>query len=124
MTFASPTTGAPVWRAWQIPHSHTDLRSRRLFSETWAEATFGLMGRTPDHVAGFFTGFAAAPTLFATADQKFADNVVSFYERARDQHLTSATRLFRRRSTAANPPTSSPIRRSTPASSRSATTAS
>jgi len=87
MTFASPTTGAPVWRAWQIPHSHTDLRSRRLFSETWAEATFGLMGRTPDHVAGFFTGFAAAPTLFATADQKFADNVVSFYERARDQHL-------------------------------------
>src|SRR5580693_10416832 len=48
MTFTSPKTGAPVWRAWQIPHSHADLRARRLFSETWAEATFGLMGRSPD----------------------------------------------------------------------------
>src|SRR5262245_57369084 len=48
MTFPSPKTGAPVWRAWQIPRSHADLKARRLFSETWAEATFGLMGRTPD----------------------------------------------------------------------------
>jgi 4-hydroxyphenylacetate 3-monooxygenase len=87
MTFTSPKTGEPVWRAWQIPHSHADLRARRLFSETWAEATFGLMGRTPDHVAGFFTGYAAAPGLFATADKKFADNVTALYERARDEHL-------------------------------------
>ncbi|MGC1777394.1 MAG: 4-hydroxyphenylacetate 3-hydroxylase N-terminal domain-containing protein, partial [Xanthobacteraceae bacterium] len=36
MTFASPKTGAPVQRGWQIPHSHADLRARRLFSETWA----------------------------------------------------------------------------------------
>ena len=57
MTFPSPSTGAPVWRAYQIPKSHADLRARRLFSETWAEATFGLMGRTPDHVAGFFCGY-------------------------------------------------------------------
>src|SRR5580704_15690803 len=65
MTFASPKTGAPVWRAWQNPCSHADLRARRLFSETWAEATFGLMGRSPDHVAGFFTGYAATPQVFA-----------------------------------------------------------
>jgi 4-hydroxyphenylacetate 3-monooxygenase len=87
MTFASLSTGAPVHRAWQIPKSHADLRARRLFSETWAEATFGLMGRTPDHVAGFFCGFAAAPRVFAAGGQKFADNVVRFYERARDNHL-------------------------------------
>src|SRR6202050_5588001 len=80
MTFASPKTGQPVHRAWQIPRSHADLRARRLFSETWAEATFGLMGRTPDHVAGFFCGYAATPSLFAAAGQKFADNVVAFYE--------------------------------------------
>ena len=30
MTFASPKTGAPVWRAWQIPRTHADLRARRL----------------------------------------------------------------------------------------------
>jgi 4-hydroxyphenylacetate 3-monooxygenase len=87
MTFPSPKTGTPVWRAWQIPHSHADLKARRLFSETWAEATFGLMGRTPDHVAGFFTGFAALPDVFATGGQQFADNVVRFYEYLRDNHL-------------------------------------
>src|SRR5213593_4347381 len=83
MTFPSPKTGAPVLRAYQIPRGHADLRARRLFSETWAEATFGLMGRTLDHVAGFFCGYAAVPRLFAAAGQHFADNVVAFYERAR-----------------------------------------
>jgi 4-hydroxyphenylacetate 3-monooxygenase len=87
MTFLSPRTGAPVWRAWQVPHTHADLKAKRLFSETWAEASYGLMGRTPDHVAGFFTGFAAVPDVFATGGQNFADNVVRFYEYLRDNHL-------------------------------------
>src|SRR5712691_1533177 len=87
MTFVSPKTGAPVLRAYQIPRSHADLRARRLFSETWAETTFGLMGRSPDHVASFFVGYAAVPSLFAEGGQKFADNVVAFYEHLRDHHL-------------------------------------
>src|SRR3954466_3133322 len=87
MTFTSPKTGAPVHRSYQIPRSHADLRQRRLFSEKWAEATFGLMGRTPDHVAGFFSGYAAVPEVFAKGGQKFADNVVAFYEKMRDEHL-------------------------------------
>jgi 4-hydroxyphenylacetate 3-monooxygenase len=58
-----------------------------LFSETWAEATFGLMGRTPDHVAGFFCGYAATPSVLAAAGRNFADNVVAFYEHLRDNHL-------------------------------------
>jgi 4-hydroxyphenylacetate 3-monooxygenase len=87
MTFVSPKTGMPVQRGWQIPHTHADLRARRLFSETWADATFGLMGRAPDHVAGFFAGYAAAPQFFAAAGQKFADNLVAFYEFMRDNHI-------------------------------------
>jgi 4-hydroxyphenylacetate 3-monooxygenase len=87
MTFQSPKTGQPVWRAWQIPHNHADLRARRLFSETWAEATFGLMGRSPDHVAGFFAGYAATPQLFAAQGQEYADNLVAFYEYMRDNHI-------------------------------------
>ncbi|HYQ20747.1 MAG TPA: 4-hydroxyphenylacetate 3-hydroxylase N-terminal domain-containing protein, partial [Xanthobacteraceae bacterium] len=83
MTFVSPKTGEPVLRAYQIPRSHADLRARRLFSETWAEATFGLMGRTPDHVAGFFCGYAATPGVLAAGGQRFADNVVAFYEHMR-----------------------------------------
>jgi 4-hydroxyphenylacetate 3-monooxygenase len=87
MTFPSPRTGAPVLRCYQIPRSHADLRARRLFSEKWAEATFGLMGRSPDHVASFFTGYAAVPSLMGSAGQKYADNVVAFYEKMRDAHL-------------------------------------
>src|SRR5262249_44812527 len=66
---APPNPGEPVLRAYQIPRSHADLRARRLFSETWAEATFGLMGRTPDHVAGFFCGYAATPGVLAAGGQ-------------------------------------------------------
>src|SRR5215468_4379592 len=87
MTFPSPASGQPVLRAYQIPRNHADLRARRLASQAWAEATFGLMGRTLDHVAGFFCGYAAAPQVFATGGKNFADNVVAFYERARDNHL-------------------------------------
>lgn len=86
MTFTSPKTGNPVWRAYQIPKTHADLKAKRLAAETWAEATYGLMGRTPDHVAGFFTGYAAVPSVFAAGGQQFADNVVSFYEKIRDTH--------------------------------------
>lgn len=87
MTFTSPKTGEPVLRCYQIPRSTADLRARRLFSETWAEATFGLMGRSPDHVASFFTGYAAVPSVFAAGGQRYADNVVAFYEKMRDEHL-------------------------------------
>src|ERR1700744_1000054 len=65
MTFTSPKSGGPVLRAYQIPRSLDDLRQKRIASETWSEATFGMVGRTPDHVAGFFCGYAAVPELFA-----------------------------------------------------------
>src|SRR5260370_36861203 len=73
MTFISPKTGEPVLRAYQIPRSHAGLRARRLFSETWSESTFGLMGRTPDHVAGFFCGYAAVPTVSAPSSIHLPD---------------------------------------------------
>ncbi|WFU79210.1 4-hydroxyphenylacetate 3-hydroxylase N-terminal domain-containing protein [Bradyrhizobium sp. CIAT3101] len=87
MTFTSPKTGQPVLRAYQIPKTTEDLRARRLFSEVWAEATFGLMGRTPDHVASFFCGYAAVPEVFKAGGAQFAANVVNFYEKMRDNHL-------------------------------------
>src|SRR5262249_39792153 len=92
MTFVSPKTGEPVLRAYQIPRSHADLRARRLFSETWAEATFGLMGRTPDHAAGFFCGYAATPGVLAAGvwaggGQNFAETVSAFYDPLRDNPL-------------------------------------
>src|SRR5262245_20242903 len=51
MTYISPDTGKPVWRCFQIPRNHEELRAKRIAAEGWAELTFGLMGRTPDHVS-------------------------------------------------------------------------
>jgi 4-hydroxyphenylacetate 3-monooxygenase len=87
MTFPSPKTGQPVWRCYQVPKTVSDLASRRLFSACWAEETFGLMGRTPDHVAGFLAGYAAKPSIFAEHGQHFAKNVLAYHEHARDHHL-------------------------------------
>jgi 4-hydroxyphenylacetate 3-monooxygenase len=86
MTFTSPDTGGPVWRCFQIPHTHEDLRGKRIAAEAWAELTFGLMGRTPDHVSNFFAGYAAKPQFFARGGAGYADNVVSFYKYIRDNH--------------------------------------
>ncbi len=87
MTYPSPRTGKPVLRCWEIPRTPADLGTRHKMLERWAEASFGLMGRTPDHVAGFFAGFAAKPSIFAAVGAQFAENVVRFYEYARDNHL-------------------------------------
>ena len=87
MTFPSPKTGAPVWRCYHVPKTADDLASRRLMSVRWAEETFGLMGRTPDHVAGFLAGYAAKPSVFAEAGPQFAQNVVRYHEHARDNSL-------------------------------------
>jgi 4-hydroxyphenylacetate 3-monooxygenase len=87
MTYTSPKTGKPVLRCYHIPQTPADLPPGRRMLQRWAEQTFGLMGRSPDHVAGFFAGFAAKPSFFATAGQHFADNLTAFYEHARDNHL-------------------------------------
>jgi 4-hydroxyphenylacetate 3-monooxygenase len=87
MTFASPSSGKPVLRAFQIPRSHADLRAKRLASETWSEGSFGMIGRTPDHVAGFFCGYAAVPEVISAGGEHFSRNVVRFYEELRENHL-------------------------------------
>jgi len=87
MTFPSPLTGDPVLRCYQIPKTAADLAARRRFHEAWAEPTFGLMGRTPDHVAGFFCGYAAKPSVIARGGQKYADNLLRFFEFLRERHM-------------------------------------
>lgn len=86
MTVEAPEGGSRILRAYQIPRSLEDLRAKRIASETWAESSFGLMGRLPDHVSGFFCGFAARPEFFAAGGQGFADNMLAFYKHLRDNH--------------------------------------
>jgi hypothetical protein len=76
-----------VHRWWHTPRTRADLTARRQAIAAWAATNYGFLGRSPDHVASFFAGFAGSLSLFAEGGQQFADNVQRFYERARDESL-------------------------------------
>src|SRR5579872_3712343 len=69
--------------AFLVPHSIEDLAARRIAHKRWADASYGLLGRSPDHVASLLTGLASAPSFFG----EFADNVTTFHRRAALQDL-------------------------------------
>jgi len=86
-TCLDPASGRRIGAMWLIPRSAEDLGRRRAVHRFWAEGSYGLMGRTPDHVASVLTAFAGWRQLFDRADRRFGDNVVRFYEKARDEDL-------------------------------------
>jgi 4-hydroxyphenylacetate 3-monooxygenase len=79
--------GTPVNSSFLIPRSRADLEMRRRGSRRWARETFGLMGRSPDHVASFLSGFAGGAEVFARGGREFAENVRSFHRRAAEEDL-------------------------------------
>jgi 4-hydroxyphenylacetate 3-monooxygenase len=86
-TCLEPGSGRRIGAMWLIPRSAEDLGRRRAVHRFWAEGTYGLMGRTPDHVASVLTAFAGWRQLFDRGGRRFGDNVVRFYEKARDEDL-------------------------------------
>ena len=87
MTYPSPRDGRPINKAWMVPRTREDLVARRKAIKSWADASFGFLGRSPDHVASFFAGFAGSPAFYARAGQQFADNLSRFAARAADEDL-------------------------------------
>ena len=86
-TYVDPVTGRRHSTMWLIPRSAEDLGARRRTHHLWAAPSYGLMGRTPDHVACVLSAFAGWRQLFDRGGTRFGDNVVRFYERARDEDL-------------------------------------
>jgi 4-hydroxyphenylacetate 3-monooxygenase len=86
-TCLDPASGRRIGAMWLIPRSADDLGRRRAVHRFWAEGSYGLMGRTPDHVASVLTGFAGWRHLFDRGGPHFGDNVVRFHARARDEDL-------------------------------------
>jgi 4-hydroxyphenylacetate 3-monooxygenase len=64
-----------------------DLRRRSACHKALADMTYGMMGRSPDHVSGFVAGMATAPEVFDTDDYKFANNLLNYYEFCRDNDI-------------------------------------
>lgn len=59
--------------------SKADLEFRYGVHRAIADSTYGMFGRSPDHVSSFVTGMSLKPEVFG----KFADNLLAYYDHLR-----------------------------------------
>src|ERR1700684_837092 len=50
LTYPSPTTGEAVATSFLIPRTPADLAKRSQAAKLWADASFGMLGRTGDYL--------------------------------------------------------------------------
>ena len=67
--------------------SQDDLRKRMKVHKFIGDQTYGMMGRSPDHVASFVTGMSITPDVFDTDDHKFGVNISGYYEHMRKNDI-------------------------------------
>ena len=88
MTYASPTTAARVGLSFITPHTLQDLERRRAMMTRWAQASCGMMARTPDFLNVAFMALAAAGDYFSGNRPEFKANIQRYYEFLRESDVT------------------------------------
>ncbi|WP_078429836.1 4-hydroxyphenylacetate 3-hydroxylase family protein [Alkalihalobacterium alkalinitrilicum] len=79
--------GTTANKIFMIPRSREDLAIRREAITKWAETTYGMVGRSPDHVASFLAGFSSWGEIFEKEERNYRENVDNFYKYVRDNDL-------------------------------------
>lgn len=74
-------SGETVSSYYLKPQTPDDLRKRTETHRLIAEATYGMFGRSPDHVSSFVTAMAMRSDVFARNGDHFARNIENFYDR-------------------------------------------
>jgi 4-hydroxyphenylacetate 3-monooxygenase len=87
LTHVDPENGKRYSNIFLRPRSKADLEARNRVHEAWAKSTWGLFGRSPDHVAGWITGMACRPQLFDQYRPGFGKNIVDYYNYVRENDL-------------------------------------
>jgi 4-hydroxyphenylacetate 3-monooxygenase len=85
--FTFEENGEPIGLQWLRCRTRGDLARRMRAMKAIADETYGLIGRSPDHVAGLITGLAMRPQLLNELHSGFGDNLIRFYDRARKNDL-------------------------------------
>ena len=88
MTFASPSTGEPVGRSFDMPRTKEALETRSKMMLNWARATCGMMGRSPDFMNVTFAAWGAAADFFGEKRPEFADHMRRYVEYLREHDVT------------------------------------
>jgi 4-hydroxyphenylacetate 3-monooxygenase len=72
---------------WLRCRSRDDLARRMRAMKAIADASYGMIGRSPDHVAGLITGLAMKPTLLEGLRRGCGENLIRYYDHARKNDL-------------------------------------
>lgn len=93
LTVDDPELGERVPISAVTPRTHEDLDRRGRAFKATADATFGLMGRSPDFINSAVAAFAVAAGYFGQVDPRFAENIVAYHRwcRSNDVFLAHAT---------------------------------
>lgn len=73
-----------------MPRNRDDLLRRMRAHKLWGDMSYGLLGRSPDHVASFVTGMAMQPEIFDRCGQNFSGNLLAYYRHLRENDLYAA----------------------------------
>ena len=87
MTYPSPRTGESVSTSFLVPYTREDLVKKRQHFKLRADHTFGFMGRAPDFMNQFVTGWHLMADRFARAGARFGENATRYYEYVRERDL-------------------------------------
>jgi 4-hydroxyphenylacetate 3-monooxygenase len=68
---------------WLRPKSRDDLYKRTMTHKAIADVTFGLFGRSPDHVGGLLTGLAMKPDVLESDRRDYAGNFLQYWDSLR-----------------------------------------
>ena len=70
-----------------MPKDRDGLRKRTETHRRIANWSYGLLGRSPDHVASFLTGLAMHPEMFEGTRKGFGKNLTGYYDKMRREDL-------------------------------------
>ena len=74
-----------IW--WLRPRNRDDLSRRMRGNKALADLSFGFFGRSPDHIGSLVTGLAMNPLVLEKLRTGCGENLVRYYERARDEDI-------------------------------------
>jgi 4-hydroxyphenylacetate 3-monooxygenase oxygenase component len=77
----------PAGTSFMIPRAPADLVKRRQSMKIWADATFGMVGRSPDFLNTVLMTWAEGADFFGQRGPQFAQNVRDYYKFCRDRDL-------------------------------------
>ena len=87
LTVECPEFGGRIARPFEIPRTRDQLRLKREAYLIWAQATCGMMGRSPDFLNAMIMALAAKQSFFAECSPARAEAIVNYYRYIAEKDL-------------------------------------